>query len=62
MRDLRKMGVPLYYGILFWNPSFGAPVSRSRFLACHGILGPARYMDFTQASVLCGLMVKISHQ
>ena len=56
------MGVPLHYGIFFWNPSFGAPVSRSRFLACHGILGPARYMDFTQAGVLCGLMVKISHQ
>ncbi len=57
MRDLRKMGVPLHYGILFWNPSFGVPVSRSRFLACNEILGPARYMNFTQAGVLCGLMV-----
>ncbi len=57
MRDLRKMGVPLHYGILFWNPSFGVPVSRSRFLACNEILGAARYMNFTQAGVLCGLMV-----
>jgi hypothetical protein len=48
----RKMGVLLHCGILFWNPSFGGPVSRSRFMACHGIPGPARYMNFTQAGVL----------